>query len=191
MLATVQRPGTRAFRLQTAPVAPLPEKPVVVWRPQPETEPQDVPKVVAAPPRPPRLAAHPEEATEVRLLADAGQLSEAAARCAAAIVAQPLDHRLHFLDGVIARARGDDPAAEAALRRAIYLSKDMVMAHYHLGLLLLSGTAPRRGSRALGITAMLCRGLPAETLLPEGDGMTASDLLIRLAPLTEPMATRV
>jgi chemotaxis protein methyltransferase CheR len=116
----------------------------------------------------------------IRALADAGRLREAAQTCAAAIDAHPLDPRLHFYDGVIAQAAGERTRAEAALRRALYLSGDMVMAHYHLGLLLLDGATPESGRRSMTQVIKLCAGLPEKDLVPESDGLTPRDLIERV-----------
>jgi chemotaxis protein methyltransferase CheR len=122
----------------------------------------------------------------IRALADAGRLQEAAAACAAAIAEGPLDARLHFYDGVIAQAAGQRARAEAALRRAIYLSGSMVMAHYHLGLLLLDGSTPEAGRRVMAQVVKLCDALPAAEALPEGDGLTPRDLVERVGMRLRP-----
>ena len=75
---------------------------------------------------------------------------------------------------------------EAALRRAIYLSNDMVMAHYHLGLLLLQGGAAESGRRVMSVVTELCRAVPEDTVLEEGDGLRAGDLLARAVLAVEP-----
>jgi chemotaxis protein methyltransferase CheR len=130
-------------------------------------------------------ASRPSVAT-IRALADAGRLQEAAQACAAAITVEPLDARLHFYDGVIAQAAGQGRRAEGALRRAIYLSDRMVMAHYHLGLLLLDGATPEAGRRIMVQVVKLCAALIetkalAETeALPDSDGLTPRQLIERV-----------
>jgi chemotaxis protein methyltransferase CheR len=144
------------------------------------------PSLLAAERRPaPPAAPRHEAATEptvaaIRALADGGRLQEAAQACAAAIDAHPLDARLHFYDGVIAQAAGQRARAEAALRRAIYLSGRMVMAHYHLGLLLLDGATPEAGRRIMTQVLKLCAGLPQTDALPESDGLSPRDLRERI-----------
>jgi chemotaxis protein methyltransferase CheR len=122
----------------------------------------------------------------IRTLADTGRLEEAALRCAGALQAHPLDHRLHYYDALLAQAASDRTRAEAALRRAIYLSNDMVMAHYHLGLLLLQGGAAESGRRVMSVVTELCRAVPEDTVLEEGDGLRAGDLLARAVLAVEP-----
>ena len=188
-LGIVELPGTIAFR----PPACVPARFGHSALPEPEIHPE---APVAAPPRrrppPPVPAAEPvlTPIAAIRDLADAGRLQEAAQACALAIGADPLDARLHFYDGVVAQAAGRRPYAEAALRRAIYLAGNMVMAHYHLGLLLLDGPAPEAGRRVMAQVAKLCEALPQAETLPESDGLTPRQLLdgigMRLRPRTRP-----
>jgi chemotaxis protein methyltransferase CheR len=116
----------------------------------------------------------------IRALADAGRLAQAAEACRLAIEADPFDPHLHFYDGVVAQAGGDISAAEAALRRAVYLSGEMIMAHYHLGLLLLDGPAPEAGRRSMAQVVKLCANLPDDAILPESDGLTPRELVERV-----------
>jgi chemotaxis protein methyltransferase CheR len=189
-LGIVELPGTIAFRPPgcvpprftslpppatpaPAPAAPLPTKPPAAIEP----------RWLPPPARP--EASRPSVAT-IRALADAGRLQEAAQACAAAITVEPLDARLHFYDGVIAQAAGEGRRAEGALRRAIYLSDRMVMAHYHLGLLLLDGATPEAGRRIMVQVVKLCAALIetkalAETeALPDSDGLTPRQLIERV-----------
>ena len=135
-------------------------------------QPPPAPTVAAEPPAPPLDA--------IRALADAGRLQEARRACVQAIDLHPLDARLHFYDGVIAQAAGERARAEAALRRAIYLAGNMVMAHYHLGLLLLDGATPEAGRRVMAQVVKLCDALPDGDVLPDGDGLTPRDLVERI-----------
>ncbi|GAB0116136.1 CheR family methyltransferase [Acidisoma sp. 7E03] len=181
-LRTVELSGTQVFRLPQVQAAQ--REPLVPWAPAPWPE-QAKPAPVPPAPRacaPPSMAepAPPPSVTTIRHLADAGQLDQAAVAAAAAIAADPLDPRLHFYDGLVAQAAGDLARAEAALRRAVYLSARMVMAQYHLGLLLLGRGAEEAGARALAEVLRLCAAMPETALLPEGDGLTARDLMTRV-----------
>ena len=70
----------------------------------------------------------------------------------------------------------------------------MVMAHYHLGLLLLDGETPDAGLRVMTQVTRLCAALPKTDVLPEGDGLTVRDLIqrieMRLRPRRPPQAMR-
>jgi chemotaxis protein methyltransferase CheR len=78
---------------------------------------------------------------------------------------------------LLARSLGRDAEAEKALRRALFLDRDFAMAHFHLGLLLAAWDRRAPAIRALDNAARLAQGLPSEALLPEGDGVSARDLV--------------
>jgi chemotaxis protein methyltransferase CheR len=172
------------------PAAPTPP-PVAESR---DRAPSIAPAIAVPTPIPQGQAPSPPPIAAIRALADAGRLGEAAQACARALAAQPLDARLHFYDGVIAQAAGQRTHAEAALRRAIYLAGSLVMAHYHLGLLLLDGVTPAAGERVMTQVIRLCASLPETDVLPEGDGLTPRDLILRvemrLRPRRPPPAAR-
>jgi chemotaxis protein methyltransferase CheR len=50
------------------------------------------------------------------------------------------------------------------------------MAHYHLGLLLLASEQSGSGRRSLTNATQAAAGIPDDSLLSEGDGLTAKDL---------------
>lgn len=108
--------------------------------------------------------------------ADAGELEGARAACREGLLADPTNARLHFYDGVIAAAIGLHDAAEDAFRKALYIDKAFVMAHYHLGLLLIERGRRDLGRRCIANAAGLASSLPENAELPEGDGMTAGML---------------
>lgn len=178
-LRTVELSGTMAFRPPLVPPLPSPGDAPLWAAPDAKPLPVEAPPAEALPAAVPAAAAAPSVAV-IRALADAGRLQEAAAAAAAAIATDPLDARLHFYDGLVAQAAGETARAEAALRRAVYLSGRMVMAQYHLGLLLLAQGAQETGQRALAEVLRLCAALPETAPLPEGDGLTARDLVTRV-----------
>lgn len=113
---------------------------------------------------------------EVRSRADRGDFDGARQACRDGLAAAPTDAVLHFYDGLIARALDMPAEAEAAFRRAIYLRKNFVMAHYQLGLLLLDTGRRSAGRRAVAAAARLALSLPRDSALEEGDGLTAGEL---------------
>ncbi|MFH5925812.1 CheR family methyltransferase [Roseomonas xinghualingensis] len=203
-LRPITLPGTTAWRPLLAP-PPRAEEPVTAWAPAPALPALPPPEVAAAPfrpilvtpppaLRPPSLdvppLAKPQAPAPVggdsdsralldlaRAQADSGALEAARATLRQGLRAHPTLAALHHLDGLVARALGDPVAAEAALRRALYLDKNFVAAHYQLGLLLLDRGAAEAGRRSIANAARLARTLPGTTTLEEGDGMTAETLL--------------
>lgn len=204
-LTPVSLPGTVAYRRLDDPrEAVLPDRagtpdalaPAQSWRPLPLPEPLPVPPATgsgdgAARERSSRAPANPRptgsaragEAADappgvaaVKERADTGDLDGARALCRESLLADPLDARLHFYDGVIAQALGRSSEAEEAFRKALYLDKAFVMAHYHLGLLLLQSGRRNPGRRSIATAAGLASALADDAELPDGDGMTAAAL---------------
>jgi chemotaxis protein methyltransferase CheR len=187
-LGVVELRGTIAFR----PPGCVPPPVAFAALAEPPLAPPDHLGIAAEPlaglerprqvPPAPTVAAAPAAPSvdTIRALADAGRLQEARRACAEALDAHPLDARLHFYDGVIAQAAGEGARAEAALRRAIYLAGSMVMAHYHLGLLLMDGATPEAGRRVMAQVVKLCDALPEGDVLPDSDGLTPGDLVERI-----------
>lgn len=189
-LAVVELPGTMAFRLPTSPrPASSQARPATAPATATATAPAADAEAVAPPlpdAAPTRLPPRPDQAptamslTAIRALADQGRLDAAATALGLALRHDPLDARLHLYEGLIGQATGDAEAAERAFRRAIYLSGEMVMAHYHLGLLLTARGAMGEGARFLAQAQRLCAGLPEDSALPDGDDLTPRVLLERL-----------
>lgn len=132
--------------------------------------------IPAEPDRPPDDTAR-LVADRARAEADSGALEAARRTLRTGLREHPTSAVLHHLDGLVARGLGEGAAAEAALRRALYLDSGFVAAHYHLGLLLLDRGAAEAGRRSIANAARLARALPGDTILEEGDGMMAETLL--------------
>jgi chemotaxis protein methyltransferase CheR len=170
-------------------VSSYPDRYFAAFAPAPVLSPiATVPLPRAIPPAPPQAALPepdpPNPAPDLRTLvdrardqADSGAMAAARETLRDALRAYPTTAALHHLDGLVSRALGEPAAAEAALRRALYLDKGFVAAHYQLGLLLLERGAAEAGRRCIANAARLARALPDTALLEEGDGMTADTLL--------------
>lgn len=128
--------------------------------------------VDALPPAPSRLAT----LDDIRALADAGETAAAWRAVRAAIAASPTEAVLHYYDGLLAWSLGREAEAERALRGALYLDRDFVMAHHQLGLLLVAMGRRADAGRALDTAIRLGGRLPADALLPEGDGRRAGQV---------------
>ncbi|GJE29594.1 CheR family methyltransferase [Methylobacterium organophilum] len=201
-LAPVNLPGTVAYRPLGTPEAapPLPAEPVAapsapppaatppsLARPLPVPDPLAPSSAPAAPPRPAApdaLMDIPAEAesdrdrvlSRIRALADAGEMGAAWRALSAALEADPIDPGLRYYQGLLARSLGREAEAERALRGALFLDRDFVMAHYQLGLLLSALGRRLSALRALDNALSLAQGLSPETVLPEGDGVTAGEM---------------
>ncbi len=197
-LTPVALPGTAAYRRRDEPALPgMGLRQAWDYAPQPDPTPtapilaypEDVvPDAVAIDPIPlpssvpvTASAAILEPAdllSRIRALADTGDTGEAWRLLGEALEADPTAAPLRYYEGLLARSLGREAEAERALRGALFLDRDFVMAHLQLGLMLssLGRRAPAR--RALDNALRLAQGLEPETVLPEGDGVTASDLAV-------------
>ena len=117
-----------------------------------------------------------ERALVVRALANLGQLTPALAACEQALAIDKLDPGLHYLCATILQEQNRESEAMAALRRALYLDPNFVLAHFALGNL-----AQRQGKTVAAkksfenVLALLNAYNPQDTL-PEAEGLTASRL---------------
>jgi len=210
-LDPVSLPGTVAYRpggtqpVEPAPTrtqhppSPLPEVPATVAGPtgglrdavrppQPAAEAGTAPAqagvvVEAHPPSlPPDEAPDPDDpVSRVRALADAGETGAAWRALREALEREPMNAFLRFYEGLVAASLGREVEAERAFRATLYLDRGFVMAHYHLGSLLLGQGRRDEAARALDNALALSQALPPDTPLPEGDGAVASDVAAGVA----------
>ena len=152
--------------------------PVPLIPPQiaPAAESAPVPVLVPAAP----AADHPlspgDLLAEIRVLADAGETAKAWRRLHEEIDGYVTDPVLRYYEGLLALDLGREREAEKALRGALFLDRGFIMAHFQLGLLLARIKRPHEAARALDNALRLAQGLAAETILPEGDGVSAARL---------------
>ena len=191
-LEPVTLPGTVAYRPAGTEVVAAPPAPEEVRPFAPETPPAFVlPPLPAEPigqrpaeqPPAPVPAAPAVEALEpedllqaVRRLADAGETARAWRRLQDEIGGRGTDPALRYYEGLLALDLGREAEAERALRGALFLDRSFVMAHYQLGLLLARKARRGEAARALDNALRLAQGLPPETIVPEGDGVSAERL---------------
>ena len=191
-LSPVALPGTVAYRPAggAAPTSPPIPVPVPVYLP---AAPAVLPPAPAEPIRPPPAAPAPlplppapaterplspgDLLAEIRVLADAGETARAWRRLQEEIGGCATDPALRYYEGLLALDLGREREAERALRGALFLDRGFVMAHFQLGLLLARGGRRAEAARALDNALRLAQGLPPETVLPEGDGVSAARLV--------------
>jgi len=131
---------------------------------------------------------------QTRALADQGKLDEARHLCETALGRDRLSSEAHILLAAICQERGDIPAAQAALGRAIYLVPDSASAHFLLGSLRLRQGKRREGRRSMETVVRLLQSVPRDEGLAGSDGLTAGRLLdmaqTYLAVSDQPSAVR-
>jgi chemotaxis protein methyltransferase CheR len=123
-------------------------------------------------------AAHSEAAFEqVRLLANRGEWRQAADECQRLIEAGGFDALTHFYYALVLEQLEGTEKAEQALRRAIYLDRKHVLAHYHLGLLQLKERRAIQAARSFeNVIQLLAEREDDTQQLAEADGLTVAEL---------------
>lgn len=112
-----------------------------------------------------------------RAYANKGKLSEAEYWCARSISADTMNAASRYLLALIKieQQRPDD--AIAALKKAIYLEPDFVVAHFTLANLYRRKSKRHEADRHLNNALLALRGFRPEEELPESEGMTAGNLI--------------
>ena len=138
-----------------------------------------LPSLPEAPPRPADPPAGAPALTGlalVRRLAAEGHWQEAASGCETLLAQDQLNPSIHFYQALIQEQMRQHAEAERALRRAIYLDRGFVLAHYHLALLLRKNGHRDPAIQSLrNVRALLAR-MPDDAPIAEADGLTANDL---------------
>lgn len=111
-----------------------------------------------------------------RIRANEGRLEEALQLSEQALRADKLDPGLHYLQAMILQEQGAVDAAEAALKRALYLDHALVLAHFTLGNIALRQGKGRESRRHFDHALALLARYQPEDLLPESEGMPAGRL---------------
>lgn len=115
-------------------------------------------------------------ALAARACANLGRFDDAGRWCAAAVEADRLDRGLRYLQASVFVEQGRDEAAEAALRQALYLDQDFVLAHFALGNLHRRSGRWAASARHFANARELLAGYAPDEPLPDADGLTASGL---------------
>ena len=169
----VRRPGTLVFRKHGTPPARLPAPP----QPAPARIPAPKPAAIVPPVAAAEKVAPSADLCKARNLANEGRLADALAECERAISAHRLLAAGHYLRGVILQEKGAFAEARVALRRALFLDPNFVVAHFSLGnLLRLQGRGTEAARSFENARELLHRCAP-DAELPESDGVTAGRLL--------------
>jgi chemotaxis protein methyltransferase CheR len=168
--------------MTNGPAAGLPAAAWLPAGPGPALEPEPpaparftAPPEVAAAPAGPSAAEEPALET-LRRLADRGQWRQAAGECRRLIEKDQLDPLAHFYNALILEQSGAAAEAEQALRRAIYLERKFVLAHYHLGLLQQRNREPDQAARSFQNVVELLSQREAGRVFTEADGITGAEL---------------
>lgn len=113
---------------------------------------------------------------EIRELADRGELEKALLRCEAFQRADAQDPSPHFYQALILQQVDDAAGAEQSLKRALYLDRNCLLAHYYLGLLLQKQGYATRATRSFQNVLKLLTGRSPHELIADADELTVADL---------------
>lgn len=163
----VNDPGKLLFQkagdLSAPVVAPVPPAPIEI-----KLSSLRLPMIIPSAPNP-SIAA--------RSLANQGQLADALKCCENSIVADPCNAVTHYLRAMILEAQGSTDGAVCALRAALYLNPDFVLAHFQLASLYRRREDKAdRALRHLEIARRILRRFGPDEVVPESEGITTSRL---------------
>lgn len=161
--------------LLTEPFSPASHEPVAALQPPLRAE--------LLPEPPGEAAALPEESglSLARTLANQGMLAEAQLLVEQSLAADRLKPEVHYLYATIREEQGAVDEAVAALRTALYLDQDFVLAHFSLAHLLRRQGKRREASRHFSNARTLLEQYRLDDLLPGAEGMTAGRLAATIA----------
>jgi chemotaxis protein methyltransferase CheR len=175
-----------SFRTVNAPGVTLYQKPEEprVNGPAPEVfAPVPLPSMPAIPPRraAPELArtavrSAPESLETARHYADIGGWEQAAQCCEELLRKDNLSPNVHFFHALVLEQMSRHAGAESSLRKAIYLDRRFVLAHYYLGLFLQSRGDPKQAERSFENVLNLLQSRPGTDHFPDADGITVAEL---------------
>jgi chemotaxis protein methyltransferase CheR len=156
-------------------LAPLPSMPSVIdWTPPslpplPQASPLEKPAAPTPLPADTGLAA-------VRSLVNEGDWDKAFQLCESLAARDSLNPAVHFYKALVLEQMGSLSTAEDALRRALYLDRQSLLIHYHLGLFLQKRGDPKGASRSFQNVLDLSAKRRGDDVIPDADGLLVSDL---------------
>jgi chemotaxis protein methyltransferase CheR len=113
---------------------------------------------------------------DVRRDADQGAWESAAHRCEQLLKTDNLNSAVHFYHALVLRQLRREGEAERSLRRAIYLDRKSVLAHYYLGIFLQSKGDSRQAARSFENTLDLLHSRRDTDIFADADCITAAEL---------------
>jgi chemotaxis protein methyltransferase CheR len=123
---------------------------------------------------PPELK--PPNIDDLRRLADRGDWENAVPHCNRLLAQDGLNPVVHFYHALLLEQMERGAEAERSLRQAIYLDRNFLLAHYHLGLALAKGNQPCLAARSFENVVRLSGSTRDEQTVENGDGLTVAGL---------------
>jgi len=157
------------FALPPAPAAPPARAAAFASRHSPPRERE----AVAV--RAPAFSPSPELAS-IQRIADQGDLEKAAQGCEKLLEGEKLNPVAHFYYALVLEQMGRRRETQESLRRAIYLDRSFIVAHYYLGLIHQRLAEPKQAVRCFRNALNLLSGLKADQPIPAADAFTVAEL---------------
>ncbi len=127
---------------------------------------------------------------QAREAANNGRLSDALGFCEKAIGDDKLNPSLHYLRATILQEMQIADEAASALKRAIYIDPDFVIAHFSLGCLMYQEGRCREAGKQFENAMALLKSCGHDDILPESEGMSAGRLIEIIQTMQQACATR-
>jgi chemotaxis protein methyltransferase CheR len=113
---------------------------------------------------------------ELRALANRGDWAAAARCCERMLELDDLNPRTYFYYALISDHLNDAKRATELLRKAVYLDRGFVLAHYHFGLALKRENDAQQAARHFRVVLELLDHIPEEQTLPEDRDISVVEL---------------
>jgi chemotaxis protein methyltransferase CheR len=113
---------------------------------------------------------------DVRRHADLGAWESAVRHCEQLLKQDNLNSTVHFYHALVLGQMRRQDEAEKSLRRALYLNRQFVLAHYYLGLSLQSRGEWRNAARSFENTLDLLGSRDDTDIFADADGITVAEL---------------
>jgi len=104
--------------------------------------------------------------------ANLGKLDEARLLCDKGLEIDKTDYSLYYLTATVMQEQGKDEEAISALRKAIYLDHNFVLAHFLLGNISIKKGHNKVGKKHFNNAINILSSLDSEDIVPESDGLT-------------------
>jgi chemotaxis protein methyltransferase CheR len=118
----------------------------------------------------------PAELAEVRALADAGHIEAAIARCEQLLKTHKMNPACHLHHALMLEQLGRHSLCEHALRRAIYVNRGFILAHYYLGVTLQRLHRGDEAAQSLRNVQQLLGAMDDRHVIGDSDGLTVAEL---------------
>ena len=111
-----------------------------------------------------------------KVLANQGRIEEASRWCEEAVSADKCNPHLHYLLATILDEQKRFEEAGVSLKKALYLDRNFVLAHFALANLSLRAGKTADARKHFGNVTEILSGYKPDDVIPESEGMTAGRL---------------